>query len=91
MSCLLKNDAFSGGSDITLDDRSYVMYFVSTMDLQTSVSFFYPRLIPIHQLASEEDEDIPSPIRCTIDKMADDGAYILGMLTIDVYSLRVVI
>ncbi|CAO1356003.1 unnamed protein product [Diamesa hyperborea] len=77
VSCLLKNDAFSGGSDITLDDRSYVMYFVSTMDLPTSVSFFYPRLIPIHQLASEEDEDIPSPIRCTIDKMADDGAYIL--------------
>ena len=87
MSCLLKNDAFSGGSDITLDDRSYVMYFVSTMDLPTSVSFFYPRLIPIHQLATEDDEDIPSPIRCTIDKMADDGAYILGKFN-NVYAKR---
>jgi hypothetical protein len=48
------------------------------MDLPTSVSFFYPRLIPIHQLVSEEDDDMPPAIRCTIDKMADDGAYILG-------------
>ena len=77
VSCLLKNDAFSGGSDITLDDRSYVMYFVSTMDLPTSVTYFYPTLIPIHGVDVNET-DIPAPIRCTIDKMEDDGAYILG-------------
>jgi hypothetical protein len=77
ISCLLKNDAFSGGSDITLDDRSYAMYFVCTMDLPTSVSFFYPRLIPINNANAEED-GIPASIRCTIDKMTDDGAYILG-------------
>jgi len=77
ISCLLKNDAFSGGSDITLDDRSYAMYFVCTMDLPTSVVYFYPRLIPIHNVVPEENT-IPLPIRCTIDKMTDDGAYILG-------------
>lgn len=77
ISCLLKNDAFSGGSDITLDDRSYAMYFVCTMDLPTSVTFFYPRLIPIHNMISE-DEEVSAPIRCSIDKMTDDGAYILG-------------
>ncbi|KAL7043785.1 hypothetical protein ACKWTF_001663 [Chironomus riparius] len=76
ISCLLKNDAFSGGSDITLDDRSYAMYFVCTMDLPTSVIFFYPRLIPIHNVVAEENT-IPAAIRCTIDKMSDDGAYIL--------------
>lgn len=79
VSCLLKNDAFSGGSDITIDDRSYAMYFVSTMDLPTSVTFFYPRLIPIHGVDPEGD-DVPAAIRCTIDKMTDDGAYILGKL-----------
>lgn len=77
VSCLLKNDAFSGGSDLTVDDRSYAMYFVSTMDLPTSVTFFYPRLIPIHSVDPEGSE-IPLPIRCTVDKMTDDGAYILG-------------
>jgi len=77
VSCLLKNDAFAGGSDMTVDDRSYAMYFVSTMDLKTSVEFFYPRLIPIHTVEADGD-DIPAPLRCTADKITDDGAYILG-------------
>jgi protein transport protein SEC24 len=62
---------------MTVDDRSYAMYFVSTIDLPTSVTFFYPRLIPIHNV-DPNDNDPPSPVRCTIDKMTDDGAYILG-------------
>lgn len=77
ISCLLKNDAFSGGSDLTLDDRSYSIYFVMSMDLPTSVQFFYPRLIPIHDV-QVEDNDVPAAIRCTADKMMEDGAYILG-------------
>lgn len=62
---------------MTVDDRSYAMYFVSTMDLKTSVEFFYPRLIPIHNVEAEGN-DIPAPLRCTADKITDDGAYILG-------------
>lgn len=75
-SCLMKNDAISGGSDMTVDDRSYVMQFVTAMDLPMSVNFFYPRLIPIHEV-DEDDTDVPYPIRTTIEKMTDDGAYIL--------------
>uniref|UniRef100_A0A7G3B8S8 Putative vesicle coat complex copii subunit sec24/subunit sfb2 n=1 Tax=Lutzomyia longipalpis TaxID=7200 RepID=A0A7G3B8S8_LUTLO len=75
-SCLLKNDAFSGGSDMTVDDRSFVMQLVSTMDLPTSVSYFYPRLIPIHDI-DPNGTDIPDSIRCTAEKIMEDGAYIL--------------
>jgi protein transport protein SEC24 len=77
ISCLLKNDAFSGGSDITCDDRSFVIQYVLAMDLPTSVTYFYPRLIPIHTVDPEE-EDVPNFIRCTSEKITDDGAYILG-------------
>lgn len=76
VSCLLKNDAFSGGSDMTCDDRSYVMQFVLTMDLPMSVFYFYPRLIPIHDVDAN-DTDMPAPIRCSVEKMLEDGAYIL--------------
>lgn len=76
VSCLLKNDALSGGSDMSCDDRSYVMQFVLSMDLSMSVFYFYPRLLPIHDV-DPNDDDIPAPIRCTIEKMLDDGAYIL--------------
>ncbi|XP_050076782.1 protein transport protein Sec24D [Anopheles maculipalpis] len=76
VNCLLKNDAFSGGSDISIDDRSYVIYYVMTMDLPTSVHYFYPRLIPLHDVNVESD-NVPAAIRCTGDKMHEDGAYIL--------------
>lgn len=75
-SCLMKNDAISGGSDMTCDDRSYVMQFVLIMDLPVSVSYFYPRLIPIHDVDINSTE-IPGPIRTTCEKMSDDGAYLL--------------
>uniref|UniRef100_A0A182NT59 Uncharacterized protein n=1 Tax=Anopheles dirus TaxID=7168 RepID=A0A182NT59_9DIPT len=76
VNCLLKNDAFSGGSDISVDDRSYVIYYVMSMDLPTSVQYFYPRLIPLHDV-NVEGEALPAAIRCTGDKMLEDGAYIL--------------
>ncbi|KAH8318195.1 hypothetical protein KR074_007632 [Drosophila pseudoananassae] len=75
-SCLLKNDAISGGSDMTLDDRSYVIQFVLSMDLNQSVNYLYPRFIPIHN-ALPEETDLPTPVRCTHEKTQEDGAYIL--------------
>uniref|UniRef100_A0A6P4EQB4 Protein transport protein Sec24C n=1 Tax=Drosophila rhopaloa TaxID=1041015 RepID=A0A6P4EQB4_DRORH len=75
-SCLLKNDAISGGSDMTLDDRSYVIQFILSMDLNQSASYLYPRFIPIHNVVPEET-DLPTPIRCTHEKTQEDGAYIL--------------
>lgn len=76
ISCLLKNDALSGGSDMTCDDRSYVMQLVLSMNINVSVNYFYPRLIPLHDV-NIDDNDIPLPIRCTVEKMTEDGAYIL--------------
>lgn len=64
---------------MTIDDRSFVMQAVMTMDLPSSVAYFYPRLISLHDL-SIQDTNIPSPIRCSIDKMTDDGAYLLGIM-----------
>ncbi|KAM7351700.1 COPII coat complex component secretory 24CD isoform 2-T2 [Cochliomyia hominivorax] len=76
ISCLLKNDAISGGSDMTLDDRSYVIQFILSMDLNIFVSYLYPRFLPIHNV-DPDDTELPMSIRCTHDKMSEDGAYIL--------------
>merc|ERR1711983_85504 len=72
--CLLKSDALSGGSDVGCDDRAFLMSAVSSMDVGTSVTFFYPRLFPIHNLHGDE---MPKPMRCTIEKITDDGVYLL--------------
>lgn len=77
--CLLKSDALSGGSEMTIDDRSFVMQAVMHMDVTTSVHHFYPRLIPLHDLdLSKEPVAIPPPIRCSVEKMTDQGVYLLG-------------
>jgi len=74
--CLLKSDAIAGGSDLGCDDRAFAMSCVSSMDVASSVAYFYPRLIPLHDLNPEET-DVPPQIRCTVDKLRDDGVYLL--------------
>lgn len=72
--CLIKSDAISGGADVGCDDRAFLMSAVSSMDVDTTVAFFYPRLFPIHNLHGDE---MPKPMRCTIEKITDDGVYLL--------------
>ncbi|XP_049838119.1 protein transport protein Sec24C isoform X1 [Schistocerca gregaria] len=76
INCVLKSDAVSGGSDMTLDDRSFAMQAVTIMDIPSSVVYFYPRLLPLHDIDVNSD-DFPSPIRCSSDKIRDDGVYLL--------------
>lgn len=78
VNCLLKSDALSGGSEMTIDDRSFVMQAVMHMDVVTSVNYFYPRLIPLHDLDTSADPIIPPPIRCSVEKMNEQGIYLLG-------------
>jgi protein transport protein SEC24 len=77
--CLLKSDALSGAADVGCDDRAFLMHSIGSMDVATTVAYFYPRLLPLHDL-SPQDEDkviIPHPLRCSIEKVTDDGVYIL--------------
>ncbi|XP_066254197.1 protein transport protein Sec24C [Euwallacea similis] len=78
VNCLLKSDALSGGSDMTIDDRAFAMQVVLTMDVLSSVNHFYPRLIPVHEIdLSTNPLETPAPIRCTVEKMNEQGVYIL--------------
>jgi len=46
------------------------------MDVTSSVVYFYPRLIPLHNTSIEET-GVPNQIRCNIEKVRDDGVYLL--------------
>ncbi|XP_033335256.2 COPII coat complex component secretory 24CD isoform X1 [Megalopta genalis] len=73
---LLKSDALSGGADMTIDDRSFVMQTVATMPISISVVYIYPRLLPLHNV-DPQDTELPQLLRCSIDKFTDDGAFLL--------------
>merc|ERR1712126_555715 len=77
--CLLKSDALSGGADVGCDDRAFLMNTISSMDIGATVAFFYPRLLPLHDISTAEEHvtDIPGPIRCTIEKVNENGVYLL--------------
>jgi len=74
--CLLKSDAIAGGSDLGCDDRAFAMSAVGSMDVASSVVYFYPRLLPLHDV-EVESEEMPKQIRCTTEKIRDDGVYLL--------------
>ncbi|VVC37865.1 Sec23/Sec24, trunk domain,Sec23/Sec24 beta-sandwich,ADF-H/Gelsolin-like domain,Zinc finger [Cinara cedri] len=80
VNCIIKSDAMSGGSDMTVDDRWYNMHLVITSDIPTTLGYFYPRLIPIHTLNDETPLDcvsIPEQLRCSIEKFSENGAFVL--------------
>ncbi len=61
---------------LSCDDRAYLMSAVSSMDVSSTVGFFYPRLFPIHDVNPTE-KGLPHQVRCTMEKIRDDGVYLL--------------
>ncbi|XP_076459281.1 protein transport protein Sec24C-like [Babylonia areolata] len=74
--CIIKSDGIQGGSEISTDDRSYLMHLINAMDVQSTNVFFYPRLLPFHDTDFESSE-LPSAIRCSIERLQDNGVYLL--------------
>lgn len=54
VNCLAKCDALSGGQDLTCDDKSWHIYQLTTMPVEASVVYYYPRLIPLTDLDPKE-------------------------------------
>ncbi|XP_071828864.1 protein transport protein Sec24C-like isoform X4 [Apostichopus japonicus] len=73
---VIKSDAIAGCTDITTDDRSWLMQTLLGMDVLSTHVYFYPQLIPIHDISPDGD-DIPMSIRCSADRFSDNGVYLL--------------
>lgn len=76
LNCLLKSDALAGGPELTTDDRSFAMLSLCSMDVASTVAYFYPRLLPLHDLDVDSVE-LPVALRCTAEKIREDGCYLL--------------
>lgn len=57
---------------MTVDDRCFTMHTVLVIDVNLSIVYFYPRLVPLHV------EPPYTPIRCSLERLQDDGIYLLG-------------
>ncbi|XP_046354960.1 protein transport protein Sec24C-like [Haliotis rufescens] len=74
--CVLKSDGVQGGSEISTDDRSYLIHLINSMNVETSNVFFYPRLMPLHEIDLDGTDD-PAAIRCSHERLQDSGIYLL--------------
>ncbi|MGH0139439.1 UNVERIFIED_CONTAM: hypothetical protein FKN15_070271 [Acipenser sinensis] len=76
MNCLMKSYPLVGNPDISIDERAYQRQLVMSMDVADSQAFFYPRLIPIHNIDVNSDV-MPSAVRCSEERLSEGGIFLL--------------
>eukprot|EP01135_Chromosphaera_perkinsii_P009393 Nk52_evm69s1737 gene=Nk52_evmTU69s1737 len=74
--CLLKNDAFRSGTDLTIDDRMTACIKLISLGVAGSIPFFYPRVLPLHTLQPNESS-LPAMIRGSYERLEDNGVYLV--------------
>ncbi|VDN53026.1 unnamed protein product [Dracunculus medinensis] len=63
--CIIKNDAVSGGNDMTVDDRSWMMQMICSLRIEDALLLLYPSV------------SMPAYIRASFDNFSHDKAYII--------------
>ncbi len=74
--CVIKSTVLQGGTEISTDDRSFLMHLVNAMPVKDTHAFFYPRLVQVNDL-DVEATSIPTALRCSYERLKDTGAYLL--------------
>lgn len=77
---ILKNDAISGGSEMTVDDKVWQMELIRGLRTENVMPLIYPRVMPISDLQindTEEMKDLPKPVRASSEFLENSKAYII--------------
>ncbi|CAL2039938.1 unnamed protein product [Caenorhabditis brenneri] len=77
---ILKNDAISGGSEMTVDDKVYQMELIRGMRTEDVMPLIYPRVMPISDLQMNEKEEmkeLPKLVRASADFLDNTKAYLI--------------
>ncbi|EGT48379.1 hypothetical protein CAEBREN_31846 [Caenorhabditis brenneri] len=77
---ILKNDAISGGSEMTVDDKVWQMELIRGMRTEDVMPFIYPRVMPISDLQMNEKEELkelPKLVRASADFLDKTKAYLI--------------
>ncbi|KAI6205731.1 hypothetical protein M3Y94_00825700 [Aphelenchoides besseyi] len=78
--CIAKCEALSGGSEITVDDRAWMMSLIPSMRVDEAIRLLYPNILPLTELQLESPEqqlDFPAPVRASMEFLQQNEAYII--------------
>ncbi|XP_056431869.1 protein transport protein Sec24D-like [Gadus chalcogrammus] len=76
MNSLMRTAPLVGSTELSTDDRAHQRLAVMAMGVEDTQLLLYPRLIPLHNMELE-GEAVPSPLRCSEDRLSDGGAFLL--------------
>ncbi|XP_055518262.1 LOW QUALITY PROTEIN: protein transport protein Sec24C-like [Leucoraja erinacea] len=76
VNCLRKSKVLLEGADAPIDERAYLRHVVMSMDIAETNAFFYPCLLPIHDLNGSQ-VSLPRAVRCSRRWLSARGVYLL--------------
>ncbi|XP_040887320.1 protein transport protein Sec24D [Toxotes jaculatrix] len=76
MNSLMKSAPLVGSTELSTDDRAHQRLSVLAMGVEDTQLLLYPRLIPLHNM-DVNSEALPSPVRCSEERLADSGMFLL--------------
>ncbi|KAM4612154.1 protein transport protein Sec24D isoform 2-T3 [Polymixia lowei] len=76
MNSLMKTAPLVGSTELSTDDRAHQRLSAMAMGVEDTQLWLYPRLIPLHNMESGS-EAVPAPIRCSEERLADSGMFLL--------------
>lgn len=82
---LLKHIALQISSPIRLDDRTAAMERFKTLPVDELITYIYPDLFPLHNIANDTNEDWKNPMQLTAAHIERNGAYLL-----DAYDVMII-
>lgn len=74
---LLKHVAFKLSKPTKLDDRIAAMERFKTLPLEDLITYIYPDLFPLHNIANDPNEDWKTPMQLSAAYIERNGAYLL--------------
>ncbi|KAI6243881.1 hypothetical protein M3Y99_00054500 [Aphelenchoides fujianensis] len=78
--CIAKCEALSGGSEITVDDRAWMMSLIPSLRVDEAMRLLYPTILPLTGLQLESPEqqiDFPAPVRASMEFLQQNEAYLI--------------
>uniref|UniRef100_A0A0N5CDD9 Protein transport protein Sec24D n=1 Tax=Strongyloides papillosus TaxID=174720 RepID=A0A0N5CDD9_STREA len=78
--CIIKNDGLTGGPDLNVDDRAWLMNIIGGLTTNDIIDLLYPRIIPVTQIYSNNNEEefyIPTEVRGSYEYLKETEAYLI--------------
>ncbi|VDO22276.1 unnamed protein product [Haemonchus placei] len=77
---IVKNDAINGGSEMTVDDKVWMIELIRGMRIDHTMLLLYPKIAPVDHLELQDPQEITSiasSVRASYDNLSNTKAYLI--------------